>query len=1039
MTRAMADPDQPATGPYADQIARFHTLFAHSPSFAAVLLGPDHRFLLTNPAFERLVGGRPVVGRPLVEALPELAGRAFAALLDQVRACGEAYVGHDVAVLLAGEDGAAARERRLDFVLQPIRNPEGVLTAIFVEGTDVTQRHAANETLRTSEARNRQILDSAIDYAIVATDLDGRVTRWNRGAEQIFGWSEAEMLGQTTARIEDPAGGEATGDTGERWHVRRSGARFWASGAVTTLRDDAGVATGFVTVVRDRTAEHAVLEALRASEDRLRRAQRAGGVGVFSVTVGDGVMHTSPEFCRIFGLGPREALPAAEVEALVLPEDVGKASDAVRRRTGDVALVSEYRIARANDGAIRTIARRAEFEHDADGNRVRLLGVVQDVTEQRAAQAAVEESEAKFRAFTEAVPNQVWSATPDGRLDWANQRTFDYDGANQTRLNSDGWETQVHPDDLARAEAAWTTAIATGAPYKTEFRLRRGDGVYRWHLARAVALRGADGAIERWIGTNTDIDDERQAREALADLNATLEQRVEERTLERDRAWKISRDLQAVLGGDGVFRAVNDAWSDVLGYAPHEVVGRSYLDFIHPDDRQSSATALGTALTAALPMYENRYRHKDGGWRWLSWVAAPEGELVYASGRHLTAEKEAAERLAAAEEQLRQAQKMEAVGQLTGGVAHDFNNLLTVICGSVDLLRRDDLSPERRARYIDAIGTTADRAARLTGQLLSFARRQALRPELFDAGESLREVAGMLGTLTGSRIALDVQVPAERCFILADRSQFDTAIVNMGINARDAMDGAGALTIATGPVAGIPALRGHAAVAGDFIAVTVQDVGTGIAPGDLDLIFEPFFTTKPVGEGTGLGLSQVIGFAKQSGGDIRVDSVVGAGTTFTLYLPRSYPDGDVPVPVEEHVRTDGEGVCVLVVEDNEQVGAFADHALQELGYATVFAADARAALAALAEDHTRFRIVFSDVVMPGMSGIELAAEVRRRYPGLAVVLTSGYSHVLAQSGAQTGAQSGAGTATDGFTLLHKPYSVDQLARVLRQALTHPPK
>ena len=1018
----MAEPEVPPTGSLGDQLDRFRTLFAHSPSFAAVLAGPEHRFLIANPAYERLVGGRAILGRPFAEALPEVVDQGFVALLDRIFTSGEAHVGRNVPIMLDEGDGSGAQERRVDFVYQPIRDADGTVTAIFVEGTDVTQRHAASETLRVSEERNRQVLDSALDYAIVATDLDRRITRWNRGAEEIFGWSEAEMLGETMDRIKTPEDRERGSVGTERWHVRRSGERFWATGAVTALRDDAGHTTGFVTVVRDRTAEHATTEALRTSEARLRRAQQAGGVGVFSVTVADGVMQTSPEFCRIFGLDPCDEIPVATVESLVLPGDSEKASDEERRRNGDLPLVSEYRIARANDGAIRTIARRAEFERDAAGHPVRLLGVVQDVTEQREAQMAVAESEAKFRAFTEAVPNQVWSATPDGRLDWANQRTFDYDGASQERLDSEGWETQVHPDDLARAGEAWARAIATGAPYETEFRLRRADGTYRWHLARAVALRGADGAVERWIGTNTDIDDERRAREDLAELNATLEQRVEERTRERDRAWKNSRDLQAVLDERGVFRSVNHAWTDVLGWEIDDVVGQSFLDFIHPDDHASSMTALDMARDATLPTYENRYRHKEGGWRWLSWVAAPEGRLVYASGRHITAEKEAAAALDAAQEQLRQAQKMEAVGQLTGGVAHDFNNLLTVIRGSVDLLRRDDLSPERRARYIEAIGTTADRAAKLTGQLLSFARRQALMPELFDAGESLREVAGMLRTLAGSRIALDVAVPEERCFILADRSQFDTAIVNMGINARDAMDGAGAVTITTGPVAGIPAVRGHAAVAGDFIAVTVADDGGGIDPGDLDRIFEPFFTTKPVGEGTGLGLSQVIGFAKQSGGDIRVESVVGEGTTFTLYLPRSYPDGTERPHAEPSAAAHGGGVCVLVVEDNEQVGAFAGDALAELGYATVLATDARAALAALAEDSARFQVVFSDVVMPGMSGLELAAEIRRRHPGLAVVLTSGYSHVLAQSG------------THGFELLHKPYSIDQLSQALRQAV-----
>lgn len=378
--------------------------------------------------------------------------------------------------------------------------------------------------------------------------------------------------------------------------------------------------------------------------------------------------------------------------------------------------------------------------------------------------------------------------------------------------------------------------------------------------------------------------------------------------------------------------------------------------------------------------------------------------------------------LAKAEDQLRQSQKLEAIGQLTGGVAHDFNNLLTVIRGSVDLLRRNDLTPERRVRYIDAIGETADRAAKLTGQLLAFARRQALKPETFDVGASVTETANIVRTLTGSRIELEIHTPAEPVYVLADRSQLDTTIVNMAVNARDAMNSEGRLIISTGPVSGIPEIRAHEAVAGDFVAVTITDTGTGIAPDQIGRIFEPFFTTKGVGEGTGLGLSQVFGFAKQSGGDIRVESKPGEGTTFTMYLPRASPDGPSAEPEEAEPTINGEGICVLVVEDNASVGEFATDALKELGYDSVLALDADRALAELEKDCSRFHVVFSDVVMPGMSGLELGARIRRDHPTVPVILTSGYSHVLAQNGKH------------GFELLHKPYSVEQLSRVLRKAI-----
>lgn len=401
----------------------------------------------------------------------------------------------------------------------------------------------------------------------------------------------------------------------------------------------------------------------------------------------------------------------------------------------------------------------------------------------------------------------------------------------------------------------------------------------------------------------------------------------------------------------------------------------------------------------------------------------PEDGRFYGSARDVTEEKAAAEALSAIQETLRQSQKLEAIGQLTGGVAHDFNNLLTVIRGSVELLRRPNLSEDKRSKYIDAIGDTAERAARLTGQLLAFARRQTLVPEVFDCSASLLEAASMIQTLAGPRIEVNTRVPDEPCLVRADRNQFDTALVNMGINARDAMHGEGKLTISVAGVSEIPQVRGHAPVLGDFVAISIADSGEGVAPENQVRIFEPFFTTKEQGKGTGLGLSQVIGFAKQSGGDVHVDSVIGVGTTFTLYMPRMRGQAQSTKETTKGLATmTGEGICVLVVEDNERVGEFATQALQELGFDSILVPDAVSALSKLSETPEKFHIVFSDVVMPGISGIDMAKEIRNRYPNLPVILTSGYSHVLAQTG------------THGFELLHKPYSVEQLSQILHKTL-----
>jgi len=379
--------------------------------------------------------------------------------------------------------------------------------------------------------------------------------------------------------------------------------------------------------------------------------------------------------------------------------------------------------------------------------------------------------------------------------------------------------------------------------------------------------------------------------------------------------------------------------------------------------------------------------------------------------------------LMVSEEALRQSQKMDAVGQLTGGVAHDFNNLLTVIRGSVDLLRRPGLPIERRDRYIQAIGDTAERATKLTGQLLAFARRQTLSPATFDVGARLRGVADMLDSVTGVRVTIALELPEEPCIVRADLSQFETALVNMAVNARDAMDGEGQLTIKAECALGMPAIRGHAGVDRPFVAISLTDTGTGIAQHDLTRIFEPFFTTKEVGKGTGLGLSQVFGFAKQSGGDVGVESAPGAGTTFTLYLPEAEDGTQVGDAGQNDDRSPiSRSLCILIAEDNLEVGRFSSEALQDMGYRTVLVPSAEAALEKLGDDGNGFDALFSDVVMPGIGGLELAKKLRASMPELPVILASGYSHVLAHEGAH------------GFKLLQKPYSAAQLSQALESVI-----
>lgn len=584
-------------------------------------------------------------------------------------------------------------------------------------------------------------------------------------------------------------------------------------------------------------------------------------------------------------------------------------------------------------------------------------------------------------------------------------------------------------------------AIRRHEPIEIRLQNYRKDGKPFWNHLNLQPVFEKDGTLVHFFASLLVLSSE-QERLRYFDDELTLNDRALDALIRSSTEvrYRISADwseLHQLNGGDFI--------PDAQGK------DRQWLDrYIPPEDRDAVRAEIARATaTKSTYLIEHRVNRVDGSVGWALSRAIPmldeRGEIKEWVGAasditerknaeealrqvHENLEERVAQALAERsqiEEQLRQSQKLEAIGQLTGGVAHDFNNLLTVIRSSTDFLKRPNLPEERRRRYVEAISDTVDRATRLTGQLLAFARRQALRPEVFSVCDAVRSISDMMSTLTGTHISIEFALPETPCFVKADPTQFDTAIVNIAANARDAMGQSGRLTVAVCTVEVLPVIRSHAAVPGSYVAVALTDTGCGIPPDEHESIFEPFFTTKDTGKGTGLGLSQVFGFAKQSGGEIAVESTPGKGTTFTLYLPRIEAI-ESPRQVESSLSLfDGKGLRVLVVEDNSSLGLFAIEMLTDLGYESVLACDAQAALDHLAENADYFHVVFTDVVMPGMSGIELAQRVRSLYPDLPVVLTSGYSHVLARNG------------TYGFELLHKPYSVEQVSQVLQKAAVRP--
>ncbi len=492
----------------------------------------------------------------------------------------------------------------------------------------------------------------------------------------------------------------------------------------------------------------------------------------------------------------------------------------------------------------------------------------------------------------------------------------------------------------------------------------------------------------------------------------------------------------------------NDAYLPLLGGKLHGAMG-ARLDLVWADVWADVSQAIDDAFAGTARSFQNLrlMMDRDGAMKETWWtfsysplrlgngeiagllcVVSEQTERVIERDLHsrqvaaITQEaREAHLELVRAREQLRQAQKLEAMGQLTGGVAHDFNNLLQVITGSVDMLLYGWPSDDPRRRYAQAIESAAERATKLTAQLLAFSRRQSLSPEVFDLCESVQALADIITTVVGARIDVELDLPNVPLPVLLDRNQLDTALINIAVNARDAIEGHGKVTLAVQRVSTVPSVRQSIPLKGDFAAISVTDSGSGIDPSVLERIFEPFFTTKGVGAGTGLGLSQVFGFVKQSEGEVDVQSRPGAGTCFTLYLPLTQCTDSVPRPAPHPGLASGDGLCVLVVEDNVDVADFAVGALRELDYGVVLARNAAEAMAELEHDAARFQLVFTDVVMPGTNGLELARTIRTQFPKLPIILTSGYSELLARDPGH------------GFTLLRKPYSLKQLAQVMTEA------
>ncbi|AQR73680.1 PAS domain-containing protein [Sphingomonas sp. LM7] len=625
------------------------------------------------------------------------------------------------------------------------------------------------------------------------------------------------------------------------------------------------------------------------------------------------------------------------------------------------------------------------------------LGLLREVTERSwahiervRAEAALRESESRLRLSVEGARIGTWDWDLRTMIGSWSERTAEIMGvASGENVTVELRYRLIHPDDREWVRETFARAIAAGKDIATEYRVVRPDGGLRWIASRGQVTRDDQGAAVRIIGTVRDVTQRREAQEALKALNETLEHQIAERTAERDRMWRLSGDLFLVIGRRWEIRAVNPAVTGLLGYTPEEVIGERFVRFFHPDEFENVVLAIRTTATATLRDFVGRLRAKDGSWRRFAWTAAPgEGE-AYVIGRDVTEEVERRAELERAQDALRQSQKMESLGQLTGGVAHDFNNLLTPIIGSLDLLRRSRTATERELRLIGAALESSERARILVQRLLAFARRQPLRPGPVDLAALINGMSDLIASTSGPQIKFGVNLAENLPAALADSNQIEMAILNLAVNARDAMPNGGRLTLSANPE---QLAAGHRSELppGQYVRLCVADTGAGMNAETMARAVEPFFSTKGIGKGTGLGLSMVHGLISQLGGAMLLSSKPGLGTMVELYLPLA--EGVVTAEDARAIPCIGDAAgSVLLVDDEAPVRAATGELLRDLGYQVVEAESGREALDYLAQHGVDYLV--TDHLMPGMTGSDLVRTVRERHPQVKALIVSGYANL----------------------------------------------
>jgi two-component system cell cycle sensor histidine kinase/response regulator CckA len=699
------------------------------------------------------------------------------------------------------------------------------------------------------------------------------------------------------------------------------------------------------------------------------------------------------------------------------PDDRAMILERHRRRLAGEEVISTYEFRIIDEQGLtkwlRTNAVRIEWK-----GRPAVLSILDDITERKKIHQALAESEERVRQIAENIKEVFWLVSPDWRQVYYVSPAYEevwQRSAQSLRQNPLSWMEALPVED--QKEVTEYIAGIQGREIKPGefplYRVVRPDGSLRWMKAKYFPVRNKNGEIYRMAGIAEDITETKLSR------------------LQLDNFFNLSRDLLCIAGLDGYFKRINPSFEKTLGYSAEELLARPFLDFVHPEDRQPTVLEIGSLKTGQPTLnFINRYRTKKGSYRWLSWVSQPslEDGLIYAVARDVTEAKEAEQEKARLEEQLRQAQKMEAIGVLAGGIAHDFNNILAIVLGYAEMTLDNAKSRGDDTEDLLQIIRAAHRARELVKQILTFSRKVEHHFKPLDLNREVLDTIKVLERTLPKMVAIHTDLASGLAPVNADPNQIGHVLINLASNAADAMSLRGELRLGTKSVSvkNETCLTCGGSFSGDYILLTVSDTGQGMDRDTLSHIFDPFYTTKGVGKGTGLGLSMVYGIVKDHGGHIQCRSAPGQGTTFRLFFPLCQSETALPqVTPQKRGRAMGGGETILLVDDEKALCNLGKQILGTAGYLVIVAGSGEEALQLFGDLGRGIDLVVLDLNMPGMGGLLCLQEMRRRNPAAKVIIASGY--VASEHAGSSGIQGAAG-------FVPKPYRRDDMLQAVRGVL-----